>query len=306
MDLCDIRTVRALLERHGFRFSHAKGQNFLVRSWVPEAIAEAAGVDGAGVLEVGPGIGCLTEQLCRRAAKVVAVEVDQRLRPVLAETVGHFPNLTVRFADVLKEDLPALVRSSFPGLRPAACANLPYYITTPVLTALLESRTFSAVTVMVQKEVAQRICAAAGTAAYGAFTVFCRYHADPQLLFDVPPDCFLPRPKVTSSVLRLDVRPEPPCPVADPALFFRVVRASFAQRRKTLLNGLSAGFPNVPKAALAGVLSACGLPPAVRGETLDLSAFAAVADALSPLLPQRPSDTGTAPDTATASGDTVH
>lgn len=286
LDLCNIRDVRALLERHGFHFSKARGQNFLVRSWVPEAIAEAAGIDEhTGVLEVGPGVGPLTEQLCRRAGRVVAVEVDERLRPVLAETVGAFPNLTLRFGDVLQEDLPALVQASFPGLRPVACANLPYYITTPVLTALLEVRAFAAVTVMVQKEVAQRICAAAGTAEYGAFSVFCQYHASPRLLFDVPPDCFVPRPKVTSAVLQLETRPAPPCPVRDEALFFRVVRASFAQRRKTLVNGLAAGFPTVSKAQLADVLAACGLPPTVRGETLDLAGFAAVADALAPLLP---------------------
>ena len=286
LDLCNIRDVRALLERHGFHFSKARGQNFLVRSWVPEAIAEAAGIDEhTGVLEVGPGVGPLTEQLCRRAGRVVAVEVDERLRPVLAETVGAFPNLTLRFGDVLQEDLPALVQASFPGLRPVACANLPYYITTPVLTALLEVRAFAAVTVMVQKEVAQRICAAAGTAEYGAFSVFCQYHASPRLLFDVPPDCFVPRPKVTSAVLQLETRAAPPCPVRDEALFFRVVRASFAQRRKTLVNGLAAGFPSVSKAQLADVLAACGLPPTVRGETLDLAGFAAVADALAPLLP---------------------
>ncbi len=285
MNLCDIREIRALLERHGFRFSKAKGQNFLVRSWVPERIAREAAIDETcGVLEVGPGIGPLTEQLCRRAGRVVAVEVDRRLEPILAETVGGFPNLTVRFGDVLQTDLPALVRESFPGLRPVACANLPYYITTPVLTALLESRAFAAVTVMVQKEVAERICAGPGTAGYGAFTVFCRYYARPRMLFDVPPDCFLPRPQVTSSVLTLETLAEPPCPVDDESLFFRVVRASFAQRRKTLCNGLAAGFPSVPKARLAEVLAACGLPENVRGETLDLPQFAAVARALAPLL----------------------
>ncbi len=285
MNLCDIREIRALLERHGFRFSKAKGQNFLVRSWVPERIAQEAAIDETcGVLEVGPGVGPLTEQLCRHAGRVVAVEVDRRLEPILAETVGGFPNLTVRFGDVLKTDLPALVRESFPGLRPVACANLPYYITTPVLTALLESRAFAAVTVMVQKEVAERICAGPGTAGYGAFTVFCRYYARPRMLFDVPPDCFLPRPQVTSSVLTLETLAEPPCPVDDEALFFRVVRASFAQRRKTLCNGLAAGFPSVPKARLAEVLAACGLPENVRGETLDLPQFAAVARALAPLL----------------------
>lgn len=285
MNLCDYHEIQALLTRHGFRFSKAKGQNFLVRDWVPRRIAEEAGIDGGfGVLEVGPGVGPLTAALCERAGKVLAVEVDQSLRPVLAETLAGFDNARVLFADVRKLDLPALLRTEFPGLRAAACANLPYYITTPVLTKLLESQCFESVTVMVQKEVAQRICAAPGEKEYGAFTVFCGWYARPQQLFDVPPDCFLPRPKVTSTVLRLAAREEPPCPVDDVGLFFRVVRASFAQRRKTLLNGLSAGFATLSKEQIAGALEGCGLSLAVRGETLGIPQFAAVADALGRLL----------------------
>ncbi len=285
MNLCDYHEIQTLLARHGFRFSKAKGQNFLVRDWVPRRIAEAAGIDGScGVLEVGPGVGPLTAALCERAGKVLSIEVDQSLQPVLAETLAGFDNARVLFGDALKLDLPALVRTEFPGLRVMACANLPYYITTPVLTKLLESRCFESVTVMVQKEVAQRICASPGSKAYGAFTVFCNWYAAPALLFDVPPDCFLPRPKVTSAVLRLAVRAEPPCPVADAALFFRVVRASFAQRRKTLLNGLASAFPQLSKDQLAGALDACGFPAAVRGETMDIQQFAAVADALGRLL----------------------
>ena len=285
MNLCDYHEIQALLTRHGFRFSKAKGQNFLVRDWVPRRIAEEAGIDGGfGVLEVGPGVGPLTAALCERAGKVLAVEVDQSLRPVLAETLAGFNNARVLFDDVRKLDLAALLRTEFPGLRAAACANLPYYITTPVLTKLLESQCFESVTVMVQKEVAQRICAAPGEKEYGAFTVFCGWYARPKPLFDVPPDCFLPRPKVTSTVLRLAAREEPPCPVDDIGLFFRVVRASFAQRRKTLLNGLSAGFATLSKEQIAGALEGCGLSPAVRGETLGIPQFAAVADALGRLL----------------------
>ena len=279
MNLCDIHDINDLLSRHGFHFSKAKGQNFLTQSWVPREIAEAAGIDEiCGVLEVGPGIGPLTEQLCLRAGKVLAVEVDERLRPVLAETVGGFSNLRIQFGDILKQDIPSLVAAEFPGLRPMACANLPYYITSPVLAALLESRAFETVTVMVQKEVAQRICSAAGTAQYGAFTVFCQYYAEPDLLFDVPPSCFIPQPKVTSAVLKLTMRTRPVCEILDEKLFFRVVRASFAQRRKTLLNGLSSGFPELSKEQLAAVIDACGLPAAVRGETLDIPGFAAVAN----------------------------
>lgn len=284
MDLCNINDIKDLLTRHGFHFSKAKGQNFLIQSWVPARIAEEAGVDqSCGVLEVGPGIGPLTEQLCRRAGKVVAVEVDQSLRPILTETMAGYDNLELVFADVLKQDIPALVSEKFRGLRPKACANLPYYITSDILAALLEAKCFQSVTVMVQKEVAQRICAKPGTAAYGAFTVFCQYHAEPSILFDVPPSCFIPQPKVMSAVLHLQVRQAPVCPVRDEALFFRVVRASFSQRRKTLVNGLSSAFP-LPKAQLQQAVEDCGFAPNVRGETLSIPEFARLADILAALL----------------------
>lgn len=285
MDLCNIHEIRDLLTRHGFHFSKAKGQNFLIQSWVPQRIAQDAGVDETcGVLEIGPGIGPLTEQLCRRAGKVVAVELDRNLRPVLAETMAGHDNLELIFADILKQDIPALAAERFAGLRPMACANLPYYITSDILAALLEAGCFASITVMVQKEVAQRICAAPGTAAYGAFTVFCQYHAAPEILFDVPPSCFLPQPKVTSAVLHLAVRKTPLCPVEDEALFFRVVRASFAQRRKTLVNGLSAAFGQLPKDRLQQAVTACGFAPNVRGETLSIPDFARLADKLGTLL----------------------
>lgn len=279
INVCDINEIKPLLAKHGFHFSKAKGQNFLIRSWVPAQIAEQAGVDEtAGVLEVGPGIGPLTQQLCLRAKKVVAVELDTSLKPILAETMADFDNLTILFDNVMKTDLPALVQEHFGSLRPMACANLPYYITSPILTLLLESRLFSSVTVMIQKEVAQRICAKAGSADYSAFTVFCNYYAEPQLLFDVSPDCFLPQPKVTSSVITLKTRTAPVCEILDEALFFKVVRASFAMRRKTLANGLSAGFPQLGKAELTDILAACGHPATVRGETLDIPGFAAIAN----------------------------
>ena len=279
MELTNAREMRALLEENGFHFSKAKGQNFLTAAWVPRRIAEEAGVDReAGVLEVGPGIGPLTEQLCLRAGKVLAVELDQRLKPILAKTVGHFGNLELRFTDVMDLDLAETVRTAFPGLRPMACANLPYYITSPVLTKLLESRAFDSVTVMIQKEVAQRICAAPGSGDGGAFTVFCHWYAEPKALFDVPPDCFLPRPQVTSTVITLKTRREPPCPVADEALFFRVVRAAYAQRRKTLVNSMMTGFSDLGKERIAEILTACGLSPTVRGEALTLEQFAAIAN----------------------------
>ena len=281
MNLCNIHEVKPLLERHGFHFSKAKGQNFLIQDWVPREIARQAGVTAdCGVLEIGPGIGPLTSELCRNAGKVVAVEVDLNLKPILAETLAEFDNLEIIFSDILKQDIPALVREKFGDLKPMACANLPYYITSPILAALLESRCFSSVTVMVQKEVAQRICSKAGTADYSAFTVFCQYYAKPQLLFDVPPSCFLPQPKVTSAVMKLEMREEPICEILDEALFFRVVKASFAVRRKTLLNGLSMGFSQLGKAALAEVIEEAGLPANVRGETLDIPAFANLSNVL--------------------------
>ena len=280
MDLCNINEIKALLARHGFHFSKAKGQNFLTQSWVPQNIVLESGVDETcGVLEVGPGIGPLTQQLCRYAKKVVAVELARTLQPVLAETMAGNENLEIIFGDILKTDIAKLVQEEFSGLRPMACANLPYYITTPVLAALLESRAFEAVTVMVQKEVARRICAAPGTADYSAFSILCQYHAAPELLFDVPASCFIPQPKVTSAVVCLRTRPAP-ADIRDEVLFFRTVRASFAQRRKTLVNGLASGFPQLTKAELTDVLAACGLPANVRGETLGLEGFAALSNAI--------------------------
>ena len=279
IDVCNMQQIRELLSRYGFHFSKAKGQNFLNQRWVPERIAAESGVDAScGVLEIGPGFGSLTQALCARAGKVVALEVDTSLAPVLAETMADFDNLELRFTDALKADLPALVQEKFAGLRPLACANLPYYITSPVLTKLLESRCFDAITVMVQKEVAQRICARAGAPDYSAFSILCQYHAEPELLFDVPASCFVPQPKVTSAVVRLVRRAAPPAAIDSEALFFRTVRASFAMRRKTLLNGLAAGFPQLSKARLTELLAETGLAPNVRGETLDIPAFAALSN----------------------------
>lgn len=271
--------MKPLLAEHGFHFSKAKGQNFLIASWVPESIAEDSGVDAnTGVLEIGPGVGPLTQQLCLRAGKVCAVELDTRLKPILAQTVGEFENLDIIWDDVLKLNIPALVQEKFAGLRPAACANLPYYITSPILTALLEAECFDQVTVMVQKEVALRIAAAPGSADYSAFSVFCQYYAEPKLLFDVPAHCFLPQPKVTSAVITLNVRKERPWEVQDQNIFFRTVRANFAMRRKKLSNGLASGFPQLGKTGAAEVIEACGFNENVRGETLGIPEFAVLAN----------------------------
>lgn len=278
VDVCDIQVMKPLLAQHGFHFSKAKGQNFLIAPWVPRSIAEDAGVDeSTGVLEIGPGIGPLTQQLCLRAGKVCAVELDSRLKPILDLTVGEFSNLEILWDDVLKLDVPALVKEKFPGLRPMACANLPYYITSPILTALLEADCFDSVTVMVQKEVAQRIAAAPGSADYGAFSVFCQYYAQPELLFDVPAHCFLPQPKVTSAVISLKTYRERPWKVNNEKTFFRLVRASFAMRRKKLSNGLASGFPELGKTGAAEVIAAAGFDANVRGETLGIPEFARIA-----------------------------
>ena len=279
IDVCNIQVMKPLLAEHGFHFSKAKGQNFLISRWVPERIAEDAGVDKkAGVLEIGPGIGPLTQQLALRAGKVCAVELDTRLKPILAQTVGEFDNLEILWDDILKQDVPSLVGEKFAGLRPMACANLPYYITSPILSALLEARCFDSVTVMVQKEVAQRIAAKPGTEDYSAFTVFCQYYAEPRILFDVPAGCFMPQPKVTSAVIQLRCRKEIPWEIGDEGIFFRTVRASFAMRRKKLSNGLASGFPELGKSGAEEVLASCSLDANVRGETLDIPAFVAIAN----------------------------
>ncbi|MGI5979011.1 MAG: 16S rRNA (adenine(1518)-N(6)/adenine(1519)-N(6))-dimethyltransferase RsmA [Oscillospiraceae bacterium] len=281
MNLCDISVIKSLLGPNGFRFSKSMGQNFLTAAWVPERIAAEAGLDEAtGVLEVGPGIGCLTVQLAQRAGRVVAVELDKKLAPVLATTLAGCPNAEVVFGDVLKLDLAALCAEKLPGLRPVVCANLPYNITSPLLSAFIDAHCFKSMTLMVQREVALRICAEAGTPDYGAFTIYAQWHTEPEILFDVAPDCFMPQPKVTSSVLRLTPRKTPPAEVEDEKFFFSVVRASFNQRRKTLQNGLAAGLPGFSREQIAQAILACGMDERVRGEALRIEQFAALSNEL--------------------------
>ena len=278
MELTNSKDIRELLGRHGFRFSKSMGQNFLTAAWVPESIAEGALLDeNTGVLEVGPGIGCLTEQLSRRAGKVLAVELDKALKPVLAETLRACGNVELIFGDVLKQDLRKLCDEHFGGLRPVVCANLPYNVTSPLLTAFIEAGCFETITVMIQREVARRICAAPGSGDYGAFGVFVQWHTETELLFDVPPSCFMPQPKVTSSVIRLRRREKPPVSVGDEALMFKIIRAAFNQRRKTLVNALSAGM-GIDKAGVEQCLVKCGFDTKIRGETLDIGSFAKIAD----------------------------
>ena len=283
MNLCDINQIKSLLARHGFRFSKSMGQNFLIADWVPREIAKASGAHpDAGVLEIGPGIGCLTQELAGRAGKVVSVELDRSLLPILEETLAGRDNVEIVPGDILKLDIRQMTRD-MPWLSGfAACANLPYNITTPAITALIEAQCFFAITVMIQKEVAQRICAQPGTKDYGAFSVFCQYHTAPELLFEVPPDCFLPAPKVTSAVVRMVPRPAP-AEVDDPDHFFRVVKAAFALRRKTLLNSLAANLDR-PREDILRALEACGVPPDTRGERLSIPQFAQLSKALRGLI----------------------
>lgn len=284
MNLTDINEIKALLSRHGFRFSKSMGQNFLTASWVPEDIADSALLDeNTGVLEIGPGIGCLTVQLAQRAAKVLSVELDKSLRPVLAETLAGHDNVEVLFGDILKQNIPALIEERFGPLRPVVCANLPYNITSPVLTALIRTESIDAITVMIQREVARRICAAPGSKDYGAFGIFVQWYMETELLFDVSPGCFIPQPKVTSSVIRLRRRREPVAAVKDEKLLFSIVNAAFNQRRKTLVNALSSAL-SLDKALLEKLLTECNISVQIRGEKLKIEEFALISDKISSIL----------------------
>ncbi|MDE6280455.1 MAG: 16S rRNA (adenine(1518)-N(6)/adenine(1519)-N(6))-dimethyltransferase RsmA [Oscillospiraceae bacterium] len=281
MNLTDIREVKVLLARHGFHFSKSMGQNFLIADWVPQNIAAAAGLDETcAVLEIGPGIGSLTQHLARQAGKVAAVELDTSLLPILDETLADCSNVEIIPGDVLKLDFNALIDDKFFNFTPKACANLPYNITTPVLTRLLECGRFRSITVMIQREVARRICAAPGDSDCGAFSLFCQYYAHCELLFEVPPDCFLPVPKVTSAVVQLIPHPTPPIE-GDRDAIFSVINAAFAQRRKTLLNALSSAYGRrLSKDELRQILLDCGLSETVRGERLGLAQFSVLAQRL--------------------------
>ena len=280
MNLTDYNEIQGLLHRHGFRFSKSMGQNFLTASWVPADIADSAQLDSdTAVLEIGPGVGCLTEQLAARAGKVLSVELDRSLEGVLRETMAAYDNVEILFGDILKQHIPALVREHFGGMRAVVCANLPYNVTSPVLTALIRSDCFETITVMIQREVARRICAAPNTPDYGAFSLFVQWYTRPELLFDVPPHCFHPQPKVTSSVIRLTRRREKPFAVSDEQLLFQIIRAAFNQRRKTLANALASGL-GCERALIEQALENCGFDIRIRGEALDLGSFVALTDEL--------------------------
>ena len=277
MKLTDIGTVKALMGENAFKKQF--GQNFLISEAVPRRIAESGAAKGT--LEIGPGIGTLTRELCERAEKVVAIEIDTTLMPILEKTLADFQNVKVINKDVMKVDLAALLEEEFAGFDEiAVCANLPYYITSPVLMKLLESKApFKSITVMVQKEVAIRLAAEAGSETYGALTAAVSYYASVKKLFDVPAGCFMPKPKVDSAVVKLSLYEKPPVDCNETTLF-KVIKGAFAQRRKTLVNSLSTVIGHIPKAALAEIIVSCGYPETVRGETLDIHAYAKIANAI--------------------------
>jgi 16S rRNA (adenine1518-N6/adenine1519-N6)-dimethyltransferase len=268
---CELEVLR----RHGFVFDKAKGQNFLVSPGVCPRIARLSGADKAsGVLEIGPGAGALTRALAETAGKVVAVEIDPRLPPVLAETLAGLGNVTVVQGDVLALDLRALLETHFAGMRVYVCANLPYYITSPIVMRLLEERLGLAnITVMVQKEAARRLCAPMGTRACGAVTAAVRYYAEPRLLFSVSRGAFYPVPNVDSAVIQLAPRTVPPVDVGDEAAFFRLIRAAFGQRRKTAANAVSAGL-GIEKERVLEALSRAGVEAGARAENIALEEYA--------------------------------
>lgn len=276
MDLTSPGTIREICAKFNFDFSKGLGQNFLLDKNVLEKIACAA--EAENVLEIGPGFGCLTYELAEMKKNVVSVEIDKRLIPVLDYTLSEFDNVTIVQSDILKTDVKALLKEHFDSGKISVAANLPYYITTPIIAMLLELRLgLKNVVVMVQKEVAERICAEPGSKEYGAISVMCRYYSEPEIIEKVPAGSFMPPPKVDSAVLNLKIRDTAPVQPIDETLFFRVVKAAFAQRRKTLSNCLAHGV-GLDKETARKALTECGFDPRIRGECLSVEDFAAVAD----------------------------
>ena len=283
MELTNIGTIKDVMERNGVSFTKSLGQNFLINPSVCPKIAESGGAGaGKAAIEIGTGVGVLTKELALRCDKVVAVEIDERLKPILAETLAEFGNIEIVFADILKTDVTALIREKLAGYdNVIVCANLPYYITSPVIMKLLEERPpIRSVTVMVQKEAAERLCAAVGSRECGAVTAAVNYYSTPKMLFKVGRGSFMPSPNVDSAVIRLDIPEKPRYTVRDEALFFRIVRSAFAQRRKQLLNPLSAAL-GTDKDTLRNILTECGIKPSARPEELKMEEIVALCDKIS-------------------------
>lgn len=279
-NLHDPAVIKDILSRHGFTFSKKLGQNFLINPAVCPKIAEmGSACEGFGIIEIGPGIGVLTNELCKRAEKVVAIELDSRLLPILSETLDEHKNLKIINEDVLKVDLQKLISDEFSGLRVAVCANLPYYITSPIVMKLLEDRLpIESITTMVQREAADRLCAPLGSREAGAVTVAVNFYSEAKKLFNVSRGSFMPAPQVDSAVIRLDIRENKPF-VSDEGFFFKMVRGMFSQRRKTLLNCIS-GTLGIEKSAVSSAVEAAGIKPAARPEELDMEAMLRLCEAL--------------------------
>ena len=280
MELTSPKIIKQIAADYGFVFKKGLGQNFLTSGKILEEIAEAAEIDDGGVIEIGPGFGVLTNELCKTAKKVVALEIDERLIPILADTMAEYDNLKVINKDCLKIDMRALIEEEFGGETISIAANLPYYITTPIITSLIEAKLpIKNMVVMVQKEVAERIQAKPSTKDYGAISILCQYYTDPEIVTIVPAGLFVPPPKVDSAVLKMRFLDEPRVKVNDESVFFRTVKAAFSQRRKTLLNCLASNFP-LGKEKLSEIMESVGIDPRRRGETLSLEEFASLSDAL--------------------------
>lgn len=280
MNLYDYNTVNRILTAHGFTFSKALGQNFIIDPDVcPEMVENLCAGEETGVMEIGPGIGVLTKELCKTAGKVIAIELDKRLFPVLKETLGEYSNVEIIEGDILKLNLNAVIKDKFSGMSSVkVCANLPYYITSPVIMALLESKLdIDEIVVMVQKEAAERLCAEIGSRNSGAVTIAVNYYASAQILFEVPKECFYPAPKVDSAVIKLTLRKNPPVHVKNEKHFFAVVKAAFAQRRKTAMNCLSNGL-GISKSKVSDALKALNLDEKARAENFSMEDFAQLSE----------------------------
>lgn len=282
MDLCNLSVIKSVMADAGITFRKDFGQNFLTNRIIPEDIADnCADTSERMILEIGPGIGCLTQELAMRYKKVVAVEIDKGLIPVLSKTLEDFDNITVINEDIMKVDIAALVSEYSEGMPVSVCANLPYYITTPILMRLLESGVkFSTITVMVQNEVAARLAAKPGSSDYGAITAVLGYYGSVRKLFKVSAGCFIPAPKVDSAVVRIDLYDKCPYDIKDESLFRNCIKAAFEMRRKTLENALSAGLGGFTKEQIAEAIAKCGFDPKIRGERLSCEDFASLSNVL--------------------------
>lgn len=279
MNLADINTLKSLLSKEGFSFKKSLGQNFLIDPTVCPAMAENSADKNTGVLEIGPGVGVLTRELSRVAKKVVAIELDERLKKILPKTLGDLDNVEVIFGDAMKLDLEKIIKEHFSDCESVSvCANLPYYITSPIIMMLLEKRLpITSITVMVQKEAAERLCAEVGSRDAGAVTIAVTYYAEKEILFEVDRSSFMPPPNVDSAVIKLNIRENPPITIENEDKFFKFVKSAFAQRRKTLLNTVSSTL-NIPKEKLRTVLSELSIKETVRGEELTMEQFAQISE----------------------------